>query len=271
MKNVRVEKNVLITGAASGIGLAAAKKFASEGYKVCALDLKEVEEIDRVTRVAADITNESALDEVVHNLAMSGIEFDVIICAAGVHTMAALVETDFSKMRRIVDINLIGTMLTVRMFHRLLKKKGRVIIVTSEVATYTPMPFNGLYNISKSALDCYADALRQELNLLGQKVIAVRPGAVMTPLAVSSAASTEKLAENTQIYKNESKHFVSLVGKFTGTPIDPSKIACVLYRAACSKHPRLAYSKNRNPGLVLLNLLPKRVQCAIIKMLLKRK
>ena len=185
--------------------------------------------------------------------------------------MAALVESEFAEIKRIVDINLLGTMLTVRSFHKLLKQNGRVIIVTSEVATYTPMPFNGLYNISKSALDCYADALRQELNLLGQKVIAVRPGAVMTPLAASSAPSTERLAEKTVLYKKESKHFASLVQRFTGTPIPPEKIAVLLYRAVSAKRPKLAYSKNRNVGLVLLNILPKRIQCAIIKMLLKRK
>lgn len=271
MEKHGTEKNILITGAASGIGFAAVKKFVSEGYNVCALDLKPIEQTDGVVAVSADITDEKTLGEVAYNFAVSGVKFDAIICAAGVHTMAALVESDFAEMKRIVDINLLGTMLTVRSFHKLLKKNGRVIIVTSEVATYTPMPFNGLYNISKSALDCYADALRQELNLLGQKVIAVRPGAVMTPLAASSAPSTERLAEKTVLYKKESKHFASLVQRFTGTPIQPEKIASVLYRAVTVKHPKIAYSKNRNPGLVLLNILPKRMQCAIIRMLLKRK
>lgn len=271
MENRTTDKNVLITGAASGIGFAAAKKFASEGYKVYALDLKDTAPSENLIVIKADITNESDLSLTAERFAAEKLEFEAIICAAGVHTMAALAETDFAEIKRIIDVNLLGTMLTVRTFHKLLKSNGRVIIVTSEVAAYTPMPFNGLYNVSKSALDCYADALRQELNLLGQKVVAVRPGAVMTPLAASSAVSTEKLADSTEMYKKESKHFASLVAKFTGTPIDPSKIAVVLYRAATAKHPRLAYSRNRNPGLVLLSILPKRIQCAIIKMLLKRK
>ena len=271
MENSKSEKNILITGAASGIGSAAAKRFAAEGYHVFALDVKSAENAECVTSFKMDITDEISLDELARSFENSDVSFDAIICAAGVHTMAALVESEFSEMKRIIDINLLGTMLTVRSFHRLLKKNGRIIIVTSEVATYTPMPFNGLYNVSKSALDCYADALRQELNLLGQKVIAVRPGAVMTPLAASSATSTERLASSTRIYERESRHFSALVGKFTGTPIAPEKLASVLYRAATVKRPRISYSKNRNPGLVLLNLLPKRIQCSIIKMLLKRK
>ena len=219
----------------------------------------------------ADIRDESALLKVKDALVEKGVKLDVIVCVAGVHTMAALAESEFSEMKRIIDINLIGTMLTVRTFHSLLSGSGRVVVVTSEVATYTPMPFNGLYNVSKTALDCYADALRQELNLLGQTVVAVRPGAVETPLAASSQLSTERLVENTELYRSQSKHFSALVKKFTGTPMKPQIFAKTVYRAAVAKHPRIAYSKHRNLGLVLLNLLPKRLQCAIIKMLLKRK
>lgn len=259
---------ILITGAASGIGLAAANCFKNKGHSVYAVDIRKAQSAE--VSFEADIRDEGALNAIKEQLVAEGVEFDAIITVAGVHTMAALAESDFCDMKRLIDINLLGTMLTVRVFHELLSKSGRVVIVTSEVATYTPMPFNGLYNVSKTALDCYADALRQELNLLGQKVIAVRPGAVQTPLASSSADSTDKLAESTVLYSAESKHFASLVKKFTGTPMPPEKFAKTLYRATTAKHPRLAYSKHRNIGLVFLNILPKRLQCAIIKMLLKR-
>ena len=146
-----------------------------------------------------------------------------------------------------------------------------MIIVTSEVATYSPMPFNGIYNVSKTALECYADTLRQELNLLGQRVITVRPGAVKTPLAAGSLTKTEELVKSTELYKNEARHFSSLVQKFSGTPMAPELMAKTVYKALISKRPRLSYSKNRNPGLVMLSLLPKRWQCALIKMILNRK
>lgn len=259
---------ILITGTASGIGLAAANYYKEKGHTVFCVDIKRSENDE--ASFEADIRDENKLVGIKERLKADGVELDAIVTVAGVHTMAALAESNFSDIKRLVDINLLGTMLTVRVFHELLSKQGRVVIVTSEVATYTPMPFNGLYNVSKTALDCYADALRQELNLLGQKVIAVRPGAVQTPLAASSADSTERLAESTVLYSAESKHFASLVKKFTGTPMPPERFAKTLYRATTSKHPRLAYSKHRNIGLVLLNVLPKRLQCFIIKFLLKR-
>lgn len=262
--------NVLITGAASGIGMAAAEYFTEKGIRVYGID-KNIIENENIIAYRADITDEKELLSVRDRLLSEGTRLDAILSVAGMHDMASFVETDFDRVRRLLDVNLLGAMLTVKTFHPLLSEKGRVVIVTSEVATYSPMPFNGLYNISKTALDCYADSLRQELNLLGQKVVAVRPGAVATPLSGGSLYSTERLAEDTVLFRSEAGRFLTLVKRFMGTPIPPSRLAPVLYRATVKKNPRLAYSKNRSKGLVLLSLLPKRLQLTIIKMLLGRK
>lgn len=263
--------NILLTGAASGIGRATVERLIDLGHTVYAVDVKPIEPHGNLYSFVADITDGDSLSALSDSIRNSGVELDAIICAAGVHDMASLVEGDFERIERLTEINLIGTMRTVHSLHSLLRRGGRVVIVTSEVATYTPMPFNGLYNISKTALECYADALRQELNLLGQKVITIRPGAVQTPLAAGSATATERLAANTVLYKEEAKHFSGIVKKFTGTPMKPERLASLICRAVEKKRPGLSYAKHRNPGLVLLNLLPRRLQCFIIKLLLKRK
>lgn len=263
--------NVLISGAASGIGRAAAEHFLLKGHTVFALDKCEAEYPEGIVPMVADITEKESLEGYRRRLEVNGIKLDVIICVAGVHAMASLVEGDFSEIKRLMDINLLGTMLTCRTFHPLLCEKGRIVILTSEVATLEPMPFNGLYNISKTALECYAQALRQELNLLGQSVVTVRPGAVATPLAKGSKDSTAALAEKTELYKKQAKHFSSIVEKFTGTPMPPERLAKTIYKASTARHPRYSYSKHRNPGLVLLGILPKRAQCFVIKLLLNRK
>ncbi len=265
--------NILVTGAASGIGLATAQRFASLGHKVFALDIKELAVSpgsENIISYVADVTREDSVNHVRDEILNTGATFDAIICVAGIHTMASLVEEDFDIIKRVIDVNLCGTMLVCRKFHPLLKGDGRIIIVTSEVASYSPLPFNGLYNLSKVALDSYAEALRQELNLIGQRVITVRPGATKTPLEASSANSTEALAKKTVLYKKQAKHFTYFVSKFTGKPLPPEKIAALIYRAATKKRPRTAYSKNRHIGLVLLSLLPHSLQCRIIKALLNR-
>ena len=179
--------------------------------------------------------------------------------------MASLVESPLEQMQRLININLNGTMSVNRIFHSLLKEKGRIIIITSEVASFDPMPFNGLYNVSKTALDTYAQALRQELNLLNQKVITFRPGAVKTPLCDSSLTGTQNLVDSTILYKKQAGKFLKLVTMFMGKPLSPTKMAKFIYKKSIKKHPKLIYKKHQNIGLVLLSILPKRWQCAIIK------
>ena len=265
-----ISKRIFITGIASGIGRATAERLLAAGHDVMGVDL--IADAPEGTRVfAADVTDEAAMGAIFDDLSAEGVQLDAIVNVAGIHAMCSLVEEDYNKMNRLLEINLCGAMLVNRVLHPLLAEDGRIVIVTSEVAPLDPMPFNGLYNISKTALDCYAQALRQELNLLGQRVITVRPGAIETPLARGSLDATAALAENTELYKRQAKHFLSITKRFMGTPMPPEKMAKTVVRAVLSPRPRLIYSKHRNPGLVLLSLLPKRLQCAIIKALLNRK
>ena len=261
--------NILITGAGSGIGQAVSGYFKDLGHTVYGIDVKYGDAENLKYSFVADITSEKQLNEVKERLILDNVKLDALINIAGVHKMASLAESDFNTMKRVIDINLCGTMLVCRVFHSLLKEKGRVIIVTSEVASLDPMPFNGLYNVSKTALDCYAQALRQELNLIGQRVITVRPGAIKTPLCSGSLTDTERLASETTLYKKQANKFLGITKKFMGTPMAPEKLSKIIYRATYKKRPKLIYQKHRNPGLVLLNLLPKRLQCFIIKALLK--
>ena len=265
---MKKQLNVLVTGAASGIGGSIAGKFLAEGHKVFGVDIKEIPERDNMISRILDVTDLSSVEAFSSELSSDGVTLDVIINAAGIHAMASLVEDDMEAMKRLMDVNLIGCMQLVRALHPCLAKDGRIIIITSEVAGFEPMPFNGLYNVSKTALESYAQALRQELNLIGQKVITVRPGAVKTPLADGSVKATEALAERTRLYQKGAKRFSSIASKFMGKPIEPKKLSSLVYKASTVKRPRLVYKKHQNIGLVLLNLLPLRLQCGIIKLLL---
>lgn len=260
--------NLLVTGAASGIGQAVTDYFIARGHTVFGIDVIKGEEKENFRGFVADITDEASLQCAKKYLCENNITLDAILNIAGVHRMASLVESDYAGMKKVVDVNLSGTMLVNRVFHDRLAAKGRIIIVTSEVASFDPMPFNGLYNVTKTALDSYAQALRQELNLLGQKVVTIRPGAVETPLSRASVSATKDLADTTMLYKKQAKNFAGLAAKFMGTPIKPQALAALIYKAATAKAPKLIYKKHRNIGLVLLNLLPKRLQCAVIKFLL---
>ncbi len=258
---------VLITGAAAGIGNAVATRFLQNGHTVYALDIKKSE---IGIPMVADITDPIALQTACENLQKDGVELDAILNFAGVHTMGSFIEADYEKIKKVMEINLLGAISVNKTFHKLLKKDGRILITTSEVAPLAALPFNGIYSVSKTALDAYAQSLRQELNLLGQKVITLRPGAVATELAKGSAQSTKQLCEDTVLYKNESKNFCRIVEKFTGTPMPADKFAAFVYKIATKKRVKYVYAKHRHLGLTLLGILPKRLQCLIVKLLVKR-
>lgn len=262
--------NLLITGTASGIGLAAADCFLRRGHMVFGIDVLPSRERENFYGFLGDITDETSLMPICKYLVERGIVLDAIINIAGIHVMASLVESDSALMKKTVDVNLWGTIQVNRVFHRCLGEKGRILIVTSEVAGFDPMPFNGLYNVTKTALDTYAQALRQELNLIGQQVVTLRPGAVETQLSKGSVKATKDLANTTQLYKKQAKGFSELAARFMGKPIKAEVLAALIYKAATVKRPKLVYRKHQNPGLVLLSLLPKRWQCGIIKWLLGR-
>lgn len=258
--------NILITGTSSGIGEAIKKVFTDNNHLVFGIDINATN-----NDYQADITNNLELLNIKNDLISNNIKLDMIINVAGVHRMASLIESDYEMMKKVIDINLCGTMLVNKTFHELLNNNGRIIIITSEVAAFDPMPFNSLYNISKTALDCYAQGLRQELNLLNQKVITIRPGAVETSLSNNSLTDTKKLANDTVLYQKQANKFLNLVVKFMGKPMKAEKMAKFIYKVSIKNRPKLIYKKHQNIGLVLLSILPKRLQCFIIKILLNSK
>ena len=268
-KRSKIMKTILITGVSSGIGAITKDLFLQNGYHVIGLDINECETTSNFDFFQVDITNVDQINELSVWFEKQNIQIDTIINIAGIHKMASLVEDSYNDIQKVININLLGPMLINNKLHKFLKSNGRIIIVTSEVAGFDPLPFNGLYSVSKIALEQYAQALRQELNLLNQKVITIMPGAVQTPLQDGSLTSTSNLADRTILYKKESLKFVKITKKFMGKPLSPSKVGKLLVKVTNKKHPKLTYKIHRNIGLILLNILPKRLQCFIIKTILK--
>ena len=142
-------------------------------------------------------------------------------------------------------------------------------MTTSELATLDPLPFTGIYAVSKTALDKYAYSLDMEVQLLGIKVSVLRAGAVNTGMLGASTDALEKFCEKTMLYSCNAARFRHIVDSVEAKSVSPDKIAekvtCILER----KNPAFAYSINRNPLLCLLNILPKRMQLFAIRCVLR--
>lgn len=262
-------KSVLITGAYGGMGRAAVRHFRARGYRVFAMDLRVEGEEDGITPVKADITSEEEVKAAASLVAGATEELYAIVHFAGVYMLDSLVEMSDESFCRITDINLRGAFLVNKHFLPLLRRGSRILMTTSELAPLDPLPFTGIYAITKAALDKYAYSLCMELQLLGISVSVLRAGAVDTGMLGASTAALQRFCEETRLYSCNAARFKRIVDGVEARHIPPERIAEKSLRILEKRRPRFAYSVNRNPLLLLLNALPKRLQLWIIKKILK--
>ena len=188
---------------------------------------------------------------------------------AGIYELNSLVEMNEEEFRRVFDINLMAAFRVNRIFLPLLGKGSRILVTTSELAPLDPLPFTGIYAISKTALEKYAHALRMELQLLGIRVSVLRPGAVKTGLLSVSTKRLDDFCGNTRLYSCNAQRFRRIVDCVEARHIPPEQIVKLVQKFLHSNRPRLCYNINRNPLLQLLNMLPKKLQTQIIGQVLK--
>lgn len=264
-------KYVLLTGAYGGMGMAVARALTNAGYQVIALDKNIKESLDGVIPVQADITDESSLLAAFEKVKTWTDSLYAIVHFAGTYMLDSLVEISEERYTRAFDINVFGAYRVNKIFLPLLEKGGRIIITTSELAPLAPLPFTGLYAITKSALDKYAYSLRMEVQLLGISVSVLRPGAVNTDMLGVSTSALDVFCENSALYACNAKRFKDIVNRVESRNISADKIGKKTLKVIKAKRPKQVYSINRNPLLLLLNILPKRLQTWIIKQVLKNK
>lgn len=264
-------KNIIVTGAAGGIGFATINYLSQNGYFVYALDIKEVKEMNNVKSFVCDLTNEDEIKHVRNLIAEDKCEIDCIIHLSGTYYMDSLIEIEEAKLKKVFDINFFSVYLVNKTFLSLMNKNGKIIIISSEVAPLDPLPFNSIYSMTKNTLENYTFSLRQELNLLGIKVILVRPGAIETGLIDDSIKNVERIEKETILYKENAPLFKKIVKSNESKTIKPVKLAILLKKIVETDKPRLLYKINLNPKLLLLSSLPKRMQLYIIKQLITPK
>ena len=262
-------KDILITGAFGGMGRAAAEHFKKAGYRVFALDLRVEDGADAIVPIEVDVTSEQSVVAAFLKVSEYTDSLSAVIHFAGIYMLDSLVEMPSEKFSEIMDINLRGVFLINKIFLPLLSRGSRILITTSELAPLDPLPFTGIYAISKAALDKYAYSLAMELQLLGISVSVLRAGAVETGMLGASTRALDAFCDKTEIYSCNAARFKKIVDRVEARCIPPERIARKAERILNKKRPAFAYSINRNPLLLLLNVLPKRMQLWIIKCVLK--
>lgn len=171
----------LITGAASGIGLALGERLAAAGHDVIGWDL--CWQAPDLTHVSVDVCDEAAVAGAAEMLPK---QLDAVVACAGIGSRTALLDTPISEFRRVIDVNLVGTAIVAQSVHSRLI--GGVFVAVGSVAASVPMARRGAYSASKAAVVMLAKVLASEWAVDDIQVLCVSPGFVDTGMAVRGAA-----------------------------------------------------------------------------------
>ena len=165
------DKVVIITGASSGIGLAAARAFAHKGAKVVMaarrldklLEIdKELSSITEILSVKTDVSSESDCKNLIEQAIARFGRVDILVNNAGISMRAMFKDLDLSVIKRLMDVNFWGTVYCTKYaLPHILKTHGSIVGVIS-IAGFKGLPARTGYSSSKFAIYGFLDTLRVE-------------------------------------------------------------------------------------------------------------
>ena len=223
-------KTALITGGNSGIGLATARLFVSEGAEVVITGRKQ-ETLDTATRelgpkalgVVTDVTDVQAIERAVSATIDRFGKLDIVFANAGIGGVTQLGQTTLESFNRILQTNLTGVFFTVQCAAPHLKA-GAAVILNGSVHATLGAPGYSAYAATKAGVRALSRVLAAELAPRGIRVNMVVPGGTRTPIWSTAAPTPEAF----ELLEAKLSRAVPL-GRFS----DPEEIAkAVLYLAS---------------------------------------
>ncbi|MFC5802608.1 SDR family NAD(P)-dependent oxidoreductase [Streptomyces formicae] len=185
-----VPKTALVTGAGSGMGRLAARRLADAGATVAALDI----DADALGAVCAstpklrpyvcDVADWSAVDHAVGTVREDLGAPDRLVHAAGIPSAGALASQGLGDIRRVIDVNLMGTVHLVQaVVPDMIRRGSGELVLFGSIGGWIPSAYAGAYSASKAGVHAIAEALTGECQGLGIRVVCVCPPLVETPMA----------------------------------------------------------------------------------------
>ena len=204
-------KVALVTGGASGIGLAAVRRFRAEGALVVVGDLDETGLTtldDELGDDGATLVCDVTVEEQVEALAQLAVDrfggLDVAFANAGIGSPQRLVDADLSEWTKVLEVNLTGPFLTIKHAARRMGRGGS-IVVTASLNAVQPGTGMGAYCSSKAGVAMLVKVAALELGPQGIRVNAIGPGFVRTALTEGAfllPAIVEGYEENTPLRRH---------------------------------------------------------------------
>lgn len=263
-----MNKTVWITGASSGIGKAAARRFLQNGYTVFA-GARRTERMNDLKRMGArilylDVTDEKSCRSFVRAAFEQTGRVDILVNNAGYGEYGPIETVSEEKAKRELDTVLFGAVRMAKLCAPLMReqKAGRIVNVISaggRAVTY----LGGWYHAAKFALEAISDSLRTELEPQGIKVVVIEPGGVSSAFG-EQAAENLSVSVKGSVYEEEGEAVAEVYRRVYGGRnkmlTSPDRAAEAICKAATVKHPKTRYlfGFGARSLLTLHALLPQR-------------
>ncbi len=266
-----MKKVIVITGASSGIGRATARMMADRGEKVYDLSRSDKPQ-EGVVHIPCDVTDRGAIDFAIKQIADKEGRIDVLVLCAGMGVAGSIEFTKEEEMQRQFDVNVYGPIRVVQAALPLMrtqaivgKERGRIVFVSSMAAVFS-IPFQAMYSATKSALNAFAFALKNELKAYNITISSVLPGNVNTGFG---AARRTDLA-GSDVYPNM-QAAIEQMEQEENSGMTSETVAKKVVKACMKRNPSLFYTSDWLSDLECLGnrLLPTWLANKVVGMMYK--
>jgi len=238
-------KTVLITGCSSGIGRAAAHRFAKAGWQVTATmrDVShagDLADLPNVLLQALDVTDEASVKAAVEATLTRFGRIDVVVNNAGFGLVGPFETASGEVIERQFNTNVFGVFNVTRAVLPTLRSQGAGVIVNvASVGGLTTLPFNSLYSATKYAVVGFTESLNHELAQFGIRAKFVAPGGVATDFSGRSLSTT--FADNNHPYAASVAKAMAAWGSRRSGYAAPEQAAEVIFTAATDGTKQMRY------------------------------
>ncbi len=223
-----MNKVIVISGASSGIGKAAAEYFHGKGYKVIGLSRTYPKEKYDYDYVLGDLAKESDIDRAVEEIGKLTDHVDVLVNCAGIGISGAIEYNTLEEVNKIFQVNVIGQFyITKKILPLLRAANGAKIINVGSVAGELTIPFQTFYSMTKSAVHRFTEGLRIELKPFGIGVASVLPGDTKTGFTANRYQP--RVIEN-DLYKDRIKRSINKMEHDEQNGMTPMSVVKVIER-----------------------------------------
>ena len=263
---------VLITGGSAGIGRATAEYLMRQGYTVYAASRRGSENIEdpfsggRIIGLCADVTDKKSLDNAVSRIIEEQGELSAVICNAGNGIAGAVEDTSLEEARYQMETNFFGIFNTVQACLPIFRdqKHGKIIAISS-VAAVAPIPFQGFYSASKSAIMLLMQSLSMEMKPYNVHCTCVLPGDVKTDFTASRKYTEESKLPGSA-YTDAMHAAVQTMEKDEQNGMKPLVIAKAIHKVLKKENPKPVVVPHITYKLLylLIKLVPTRLKIWVI-------